>query len=424
MHRMLDLSYGSDRLSLALPADWNPDILTLPATPRPIDGASCVASVLDAPLGLQPLEHWAQAGDRVLVLVSDNTRVCASDTAVPLVLARLAAAGVRKEDVAILFANGTHARMRDDEVRALLTPEVVDAYVVEQHDARDAAAMVGVGTTRYGTHVLLNRRVTWCTRAVTIGTVVHHYFAGFGGGPKLFVPGIAAYETAVANHRRTLREDGTFDERCADGRVEDNPVALDIRDAARFMPPTFALTVLTDAHGGVTDALAGEMFAVHDAACRRVDARAVVEVDAAYDVVIVSAGGWPKDINLIQSHKSLHHAAAIAREGATIICVAECREGVGNERIRALFDLEEGALKQHVLAHYEMNAHTVVALRGKASRFDVQMLSALDRRDVERLGYRVAGSLGEAVAAARARHGAAARVAVVPNGSLVVPRVR
>jgi lactate racemase len=421
---MLELASGSTTVRAALPADWHPDILIPQETPRPRDGASCVDAALDAPLGLPPLEQWAHAGDRVLVLVSDNTRLCASATAVPAVLARLEAAGVRKEDVVVLFANGTHARMRDDEVRALLTPEVADTYVVEQHDARDAAAMVLAGTTCYGTEVRLNRRVEWCTRAVAIGTVVHHYFAGFGGGPKLFVPGIAAYETAVANHRRTLREDGSFDERCADGRVDDNPVALDIRDAARFVPPTFALTVLTDAHGAVTDALAGEMFAVHGESCRRVDARAVVEVDAPYDVVIVSAGGWPKDINLIQSHKSLHHAAAIAREGATIICVAECREGVGNERIRRLFALEREALAREVLEHYEMNAHTVVALRGKASRYDVWMLSALESGDVERLGYHVAGSLGEAVAAARVRHGAGARVAVVPNGSLVVPRVR
>ncbi|MCB2205664.1 nickel-dependent lactate racemase [bacterium] len=420
---VLELPYGSGVQRAEVPHSWK--LRTLSSVPHAKGRAerSIVMDTLDAPINAPALEDFVRPGERVLILVSDKTRRCRTDLFLPILLERLALSGVKDDDITILFATGTHPAQSEEEQRAILGDEVYRRYTIREHDARDISACVHVGTTAAGTDIHINRLVAEADRVIATGTIVHHYFAGFGGGAKLFVPGVASYETAVANHRRTITAEGSFHPGCADGRIEGNPVITDILDAFRFMPPTWYFAALLDEQGSIADAVCGDLLSAHDEGCRRVEAQYGVPLDSRADLVIVSTGGFPKDINFIQSHKSLHHASYATRKGGHIVFLAECREGIGNEALLPWFDIPAGEqLRNALLERYAMNAHTALAMREKAWRFGIRMLTAMDGLIVRRLGMQPVNSLQQAIDVLKEELPDDADVLILPNGSLVVPR--
>lgn len=420
----LHLPYGSGVQNAEAPRHWKLRTLrTVPHTGGRSE-RSVVMDTLAAPIGAGTLEDTVRPGENILILVPDKTRRCRTDVFLPILLETLAGCGIPDEAITILFATGTHPPQTPEERIALLGADICARYRVCEHDARDAAAQEYAGTTAAGTEIRLNLLVRAADRVIATGTIVHHYFAGFGGGAKLFVPGVAAHETAVTNHRRTITPDGRFHPGCTDGAVKGNPVIGDILDAVRFLPPTWYFAALLDEGGRIVDGVCGDLIAAHEEGCRRVDAHYRVDVERAADVVIVSTGGFPKDINFIQAHKSLHHASYVTREGGSMVFLAECREGVGNDTFLPWFDLPDGApLREALLQRYAMNAHTALAMREKAARFDIHMVTALPDEVVRRLGMQPQPSLAAALAAVAARQSGTDAL-VIENGSLLVPRLR
>jgi nickel-dependent lactate racemase len=419
---MLDLEYGSGVQHAEVPPDWN--ITTLSNVPWSAGRSerSVIASVLANPIAAPALGESVSPTDRILILVSDKTRRCRTEVFLPILLGILERSGIPDEHITILFATGTHPGQSEEEQKAILGTEVWHRYRVREHDARDDSSCVHVGTTRAGTDIRVNRLVTEADRVIATGTIVHHYFAGFGGGAKLFVPGVAGYQTAVANHRRTVTSDGRFHEGCTDGRIDGNPVITDILDAIRFMPPAWYFAALLDEEGQIADGVCGDLLQAHAEGCRRVDARYRIPIDRRADLTIVGTGGYPKDINLIQAHKSLHHAAYATREGGSIIFLAECREGIGNEGLRRWFEIGDAeSFRRALLDSYEMNAHTALALREKAERFRIHIVSDLPEGLTEQLGMHPAASLQDAIEAVHAELPEHPHVAVLRNASLLVP---
>ena len=379
-----------------------------------------IDAILASPFG-PSLDDFLRPDTPLLVLVSDKTRRCRTDVFLPRLLDIARRRGIPDHHIRILFASGTHVGQTDAERRELLGPEIFDRHAVFEHDARDERSCVELGVTRFGTPVRVHRLLAEAGQVLATGTIVHHYFAGFGGGAKLFVPGVAAYSTAVANHRRTVTEDGRFHPRCRDGVVEGNPVLEDILDARRFMPPHWYFAALLDGNGRIADGVCGEMGEAHREGCRRVDQRFRAPIDRRADLTIVSAGGFPKDINFIQAHKALHHAAAATQEGGGIICLAECREGIGNTALMDWFRLDDHAFRLALRTRYEMNAHTALAMREKARRFRIILVSALSDTVVRDMGMEPARTLDQAIDMARARFPRGTDVALLENGSLTVP---
>lgn len=419
---VLELAYGSGVQRAALPRDWHHHRLRAadPPADRPED--EVIDTVLASPFG-PSLHDFLQPDASLLVLVSDKTRRCRTEVFLPRLLAIVREAGIPDHRVRILFASGTHVGQTEVERRELLGADIHDRFAVFDHDARDEQSCVELGVTRFGTPVRVNRLLAEADQVLATGTIVHHYFAGFGGGAKLFVPGVAASSTAVANHRRTVTEEGRFHPCCRDGVVEGNPVIEDILDARRFMPPHWYFAALLDGRGRIADGVCGEMGEAHREGCRRVDQRFRVTIDRRADLTIVSAGGHPKDINFIQAHKALHHAAAATQEGGGIICLAECREQIGNPRFLDWFRMDDAAFRHALHERYEMNAHTALTMREKARRFRIILVSSLPDADVRCLGMDAARTLSEAIDMARARFPRGSDVAVLENGSLTVPHI-
>jgi nickel-dependent lactate racemase len=418
------LPFGSGTQRASIPASWNVTELRTAVDTRRRSEFQVIDETLLQPISSLPIASFFTSSDNILILVSDKTRRCRTHVFLPVLLLALERAGVSDQQIRILFATGTHPPQTAAEQRMLLGDAVYERYAIFEHDARDAESCVHVGNTKYGTSISVNRHVAWADRVLATGTIVHHYFAGFGGGAKLFVPGIASYETAVENHQRTITADGQFHPGCADGKIEGNPVILDIMDAVRFMPPTWYFAALLDDQGQIVDGVCGDLLTAHAEGCLRVANRYQLPVREAVDLTIVSTGGFPKDINFIQSHKSLHHAHYVTREKGVIICLAECREGLGNEEVMRWFDIEdESEFREALLNAYAMNAHTVLAMKEKAQRFRIIFVSRLPDELVRRLGMTPAESLEDAVALAARNVPESARVLLLENGSLIVPKL-
>ncbi len=413
------LDHGT--VSAQLPDHWEVQTLQ-PAPIGPLqDERGIVVHALDHPVQSESLVDFAATGRRLAIIVPDKTRRSGTPVVLPLLLARLDAAGVDTAHIDIIFANGTHPSMTDAERRAIVGDAVADRHRLHEHDCHAREDMVHVGTTAQGTDVLLNRRVVEADRVIATGAVVHHYFAGFGGGPKLLMPGVAAYETAITNHRRTLDADGHFHPACRPGRLAGNPVSEDIFDAIRFFPPSRLLATVTTADGRIAHAWSGNLVAAHHEATLAVDRLFGVTAPFAADVTIVSCGGHPKDINFIQAHKALEHAAMATRPGGTIVLLAACPDGIGNDHFLAWFCHEsDEAMRAAVLREYRMNAHTAVAMRAKARRFTLLHVGGIPDEACSLMGMRRVASLQDAVDVAAMRQ-PAPRCLLMPLGGITVP---
>ncbi len=188
------------------------------------------------------------------------------------------------------------------------------------------------------------------------------------------------------------------------------------------MPRHWYFAALLDDSGHIADGVCGDMGSAHLEGCRRVDARFRRPINALSDLSIVSAGGYPKDINFIQSHKALHHASYATRDGGGIICLAECRDGIGNDRFMEWFAYaDDAAFREALLSRYAMNAHTALAMQEKARRMRIILVTDIPHDVVEAMGMETAPSLDAAVSMMRGTFPHIASVAIIENGSLTVP---
>ena len=310
--------------------------------PAPLpDPERSLGEALEKPVGVPALRKIIPRFGTISVLISDLTRGAGSGRMLAGLLGFLAAHGAGPDRVTIVAALGMHRGFRDGELEAHVGADIVRRWKVLEHDARAADSLLDAGTTPAGTPCLFNRTVAESSLVIAFGAVSFHYFAGYGGGRKLILPGIAGEKTIVANHRLSLERDpgAGLSRGCRSGVLEGNPVHEDMLAGARLLGArTFAVNSVSGASGNVLFINAGELDASHRAACEFVSAHFRFPVDRLYRAVIVSSGGFPQDINLIQSHKSLRHASNALEEGGLLLAAAACSEGIGSDSFSAAFD--------------------------------------------------------------------------------------
>tara|TARA_B100000959_G_scaffold266747_1_gene309516 strand:+ start:1455 stop:2480 length:1026 start_codon:yes stop_codon:yes gene_type:complete len=233
---------------------------------------------------------------------------------------------IRPGDVTILIATGTHRANTEDEVRGMLGDEIASACRVVNHVARDESSLDDLGVIGNGVPVKLNREWTGADLRITTGFVEPHFFAGFSGGPKMVAPGLAGIDTVLKLHdaSRIGHPNATW------GVIEGNPVHDDVRAIARAAPPDFSVDVLLNSDQQVTAVYAGELFAMHAAACAQAKLDSMQAIARPFDLVITSNSGYPLDQNLYQAVKGMSAAARVVRPGGLIVCAAECRDGIPN----------------------------------------------------------------------------------------------
>jgi len=413
----VSLGYGPERIDFAYDPERF-DLLAPGEADSPELSDEALAARLGAAIGSAALEGLVGPGERVCIVVPDATRASGSARVAALLLDRLTALGVADRQIEFLVGAGTHRAPTAGEIERIVGPECFRRVVVHPHDAHDASFQARVGTTSRGTPVEVNRRLLEADRVVLVGAIGFHYFAGFSGGRKGLLPGCGSERAIQTNH--LLAFDRTTLSRAAgveSGRLDGNPVNEDLEEAARIFAPTFSVNTVVGDGNRIGALYAGDWFAAHRRGCAEYLEAHSVAVAQRRKVVVVSCGGAPRDINMIQSHKALEHARVVLEDGGDLVLLARCTEGLGRADFLDWF-VPGGAraTAEMLLKDYRINGQTAWGIRWKSERYRVHLVSALDSEAVRHMGMIPHASLEEALAAIPAERGY-----LLPNGLGTLP---
>jgi lactate racemase len=315
------LDYGVSGLEVELPPERV--VVIQPAfRPAVADPRAALAAALRSPLGRGPLRDLVRPRQSIAISVCDVTRAQPRQLMLEALFAELP--DLRPDDVTILIATGTHRANTPAEIAQMLGADIARRYRVVNHDSRDPSTLVHVGTTTSGVPVQLNRAWMEADIRITTGFVEPHFFAGFSGGPKMVAPGLAGLDTVLVLHdaARIAHPNATW------GITEGNPIHDDVREIARMVGVDFAIDVTLNPEQRITEVFAGDLLTEHRAACEAAKRDAMRAVARPFDVVLTTNSGFPLDQNLYQAVKGMSAAAKVVKDGGTIVCAAECRDGL------------------------------------------------------------------------------------------------
>ena len=417
----LQLGYGKESVAFFFDNDRYQVLSGNTSNDTPLTDAE-IGDALSAPFQLPPLEDLFSPGDSVLIVVSDATRATASAQILNLLVRRLIQNGVMPGDLAIIFATGIHRPVTPEEKIELLTPFISQRVSTIEHNARDQSQMMVLGKTERGTPVEVNRALKDFSHVVITGAIGFHYFAGFTGGRKSICPGLASARTIAATHILALDfEHGGRRSGVGTALLDGNAVHEECEQIAALIEPRLGINTVVDERGRATRVYAGDWRTAHREGCQDYLADHSVQIEEKREVVIVSCGGSPYDINLIQAHKALDMASHACIEGGTIIMLAECREGLGQPNFLNWFDEKNsGALEAHLRSAYEVSGQTAWSLLTKSERYRVHLISKLPADEVLRMRMHPAESLSDALR----NTGGNNRGYIMPHGARFLPQLK
>ena len=395
----IELGYGSGYIEFEYD-DARFEVLAPNQPNAPSLSDAEINAALDAPIDCPSLADQIVAGDTVLIVVSDATRATGSAQIVNLLVRRLIENGIAAGDLAVIFATGIHRAVRPQEKAQLLTSFIAQRIRTIDHNAYDAAQQMQIGTMERGAPVEVNRALKNFSKVILTGGVGFHYFAGFTGGRKSICPGLASAGTIEATHRLALDfARGGRREGVGTGRLGGNAVSEACERVANMINPAFSINAIVDEQGRVEKVFAGHWRAAHRRACEEYLSTHSQTISEKRDLVIVSCGGWPYDINLIQAHKALDMAAHACSDGGTIVFLAECADGLGRDDFLKWFDAKDSrALAARLREGYEVSGQTAWALLTKAERYRVQISTNLDIEQCRAMRMNPVSSIDEAIA--------------------------
>ncbi|NPV85856.1 MAG: nickel-dependent lactate racemase [Anaerolineae bacterium] len=415
------LAYGRSGLEVELPDEF--EVIRPVHVPGLKDEAGAIRCALRQPIGAPSLHSLVKPGDRVVVAHSDITRATPNDRLLPPLLAELEQAGVRREDITLLCALGAHRKQTEAETRALLGEAIVERYCCLQHDGSDDAALVSLGQTKFGHPVRLNRLLVEADFKILTGFIEPHLYAGFSGGPKCVLPGLAGAESVLSNHG----VDMISHPNARWGITEGNPLWEEMMDMALRIDRVFLLNVALNRAREITAVFAGDLCIAHREGCEFVRRHAMVKVEQPFDVVITTNSGYPLDQNLYQGAKGMSAAAQIVRQGGAILLVAACEDGLPGESNYARLLERAGSLQgvRDMLSQpgfSEMDQWGVQVQAQVQSKADVYVYSGcLSEEEIGKALLIPCRDLEEALLSLPARYGK--RVCVLPEGPQVIAYV-
>ncbi len=441
------LPYGKTCLECTLPErpGWTVQVLA----PRDVAGVADPLAEVEQALDISPLppapspslepdfaqekgRGWPQNGGwgEVAIAVNDKTRPVPHQYLLPPLLARLAALGIPPQRITLLIATGTHAPMPPQEFPLVIPPDLLArGYRVISHDCDDASNLIYLGETARGTPVWVNRRWWEADLRIVVGNIEPHQFMGFSGGVKSAAVGLTGRVTINTNHAMMTAPGAQIN------RYDDNPCRQDVEEIGRIIGVHYALNAILNDHKQIVHVLAGPPVDVMRRGIPLLRAIYQVRVQEALDLLIVSPGGHPKDINLYQAQKALGHATLVAKPGGTVILAAACPEGTGSKGYEAFMADPAMTSHQAVLARYaregyRIGPHKAWQISRDASR--VRLITVTDlapdfaRRLLlnpiaDRPGMDPQAQLDAALACALAELPAPARIGIMPLANATIP---
>ena len=379
-------------------------------------GEAEVRRALADPIGSPRLKEIVHPGETVAIVTSDITRPMPTYKVMPALLDELYAAGIRKEDITLVFALGSHRKQTPEEQRRLAGER---AYAEIRCVDSDPDDCVSFGTTSRGTPVDITRVVAEADRRICLGNIEYHYFAGYSGGAKAVMPGCSTRAAIQANHSRMILPEAKA------GALETNPLRLDIEEAGDMLGIDFIVNVVLSEHKEILRAVAGDVTKAHREGCKFLDTLYRKELRQPADIVLVSQGGAPKDLNLYQTQKALDNAKHAVRDGGVIILIGSCKEGLGEKTFEEWMTTAPTAhsLIERIEREFKLGGHKAAAIAMVLERAEVDLVSELDPDFVRSLFLVPQPSAQAALDAALEKLGRDATILAMPYGGSTLPTV-
>lgn len=415
-----EILYGKEGLTIDLPDDAF--IIEPTNLPKVEDEQQALLDAVRNPIGTTPLREQVKATDKVAIVISDITRPTPNHILVPFLIHELN--HVPLENFVIINGTGTHRDQTREEFIGMLGEWVVENIRIINNQCHNKDTLVNLGRSKFGCDVYLNKDYVEADFRIVTGFIEPHFFAGFSGGPKGIMPGIAGIETILTFHNARMIGDplSTW------GNMVNNPVQDMTREINSMCKPDFMLNVTLNREKEITNVFAGELYQAHDKGCAFAKEHAMYRCEERFDVVVASNSGYPLDQNLYQAVKGMSAAHKIVKEGGSIIIAAECSDGLPDHGNYAkIFDLAETPQELLNLINdpeFEMFDQWQVQKQAVIQVWaDVYVYSKLTDDQIKATMLKPTKNIEETLEKLRDKYGPEMTVAVLPLGPLTIPYV-
>ncbi|MCR8636008.1 nickel-dependent lactate racemase [Paenibacillus radicis (ex Xue et al. 2023)] len=414
------LLYGKHGLSVEVP---DHAVLVEPHDiPGVADEKEAVLEALRQPIASPPLREMVKATDRIVIVISDITRPTPNDKLVPWIISELP--HVPLEQITILNGTGTHRDQTHEEFVQMLGESIVDKVRVINHHCQEPDELVKVGRSSFGCDAYLNKTYVEADFRIVTGFIEPHFFAGFSGGCKGIMPGIAGLETIMTFHNARMIGNplSTW------GNLINNPLQEMAREINLMCKPEFMLNVTLNGQKQITGVFAGELFAAHAEGCAYTKQHAMARCEERFDVVITSNSGYPLDQNLYQAVKGMSAAHKIVKQGGAILCAAECSDGIPNHgnyaKILQMADTPQQLLDMIEDPNFQMFDQWQVQKQAVIQVWaDVYVQSRLTDEEIRKSMLKPMSSIEETLSELQKIYGEGMSIAILPQGPLTIPYV-
>ncbi len=422
----MNLKYGKTSFPITIDTEQTSVIASKTLTQTKTE-LETLQFAIEHPIDSLRLKDLLLPHESVVIIVPDITRIWQKPSLyLSVLIEEIKCAGLADSQIHFISALGTHRKQTKKEHRALLGNALYQRFNIIDHDSKDESNLSYVGTTSFGTEVFINAKALSYDHMILTGGIVFHDLAGFGGGRKILVPGIAGYKTVMQNHAFSLNpQGGGINPLVSSNATTGNPFHEDLMEAAAFVNPLFLFNVIVGDEGDIIHAIAGNYIRAHASGCaflRNID---LVEIPQKAEIVVASCGGYPKDINFYQATKALCNAFHACKQGGDIILIAECPEGLGHPEMEMIFrDFDSNAKREaHVRNHYTIAKFFAYLTCVWAEEFNLHLVSTLDKSEMKHIGIAVHANLDDALIKVKQRYEGAYRIYVMPSAGSTLPEM-
>ncbi|MHC1759099.1 MAG: nickel-dependent lactate racemase [Negativicutes bacterium] len=410
--------YGDGEASFKIDQDLVIDELDIKYFPPVSDSAATILEAIRNPIDSKPLREIVKAGQKVAFICNDSTRVASSQLFMPVLLNELNSIGVKDEDMCIMFALGTHREMPQEEMAQEVGTEVASRVKMYNNEPYGEDTLYKYfGTTASGTPVWVHKRVAEADHIIATGSILYHFWCGYGGGRKAILPGASSYKTIRKHHELMM------DSRSVIAKLEGNPAQAELMECVKLCPPSFMLNVVLNDKKEILRAFAGNYITAWRKGCHFVDEVYGCKVKARADLVIASCGGYPKDINVYQLQKTMDNAWPAVRDGGIVIVLGECREGSGSElyeKVMREFKTPE-RIEAELRSNFHVGAHKAYVVTRLMKRCKFILVSSISPDLARDLLFTPAKDMAEALEIAYKELGPKPSIILMPHGGMTVP---
>jgi nickel-dependent lactate racemase len=380
-------------------------------------GESEVRHAMENPIHSKKLFELVRPGEKIAIITSDITRPMPSAIVLPFVIMELQKGGVKTEDILIVFALGCHRHHTVEEMKHIVGEEIFNEYKCVDSDSND---YVHLGFTKRGTPVDIFTPVAQADRRICLGNIEYHYFAGYSGGAKAIMPGVSTKAAIQENHSRMV-----MPKACA-GKTDGNPVREDIEEVVDFVPIDFILNVILDENKNIIKAVAGHYLKAHREGCAFLDKIYMIAIPERADIVVVSPGGYPKDINLYQAQKALDNASHAVKNAGIIILAASCIEGLGEEVFERWMQNSTSSRQmiEKIQEKFELGGHKAAAIALVLQNARIFLISHMQDEFVKSIFLEPFDDMNSALTEAYRELGSDAKVILMPYGGSTLPMIK